>query len=325
MKTAATVALRAVPRAALALPPVWRRRLPVTAVAALSLAALYVFWFRDSSFAQVETVEISGLSGPQTHSIRAALRDAGLSMTTLHVRDGDLRSAVATYPVVRSVTATGDFPHKLRIDVVLNLPIATLQTASGPIPVTGDGVLLPDVPVTPDLPRLALGGAPPRGQIEAGRPFELLRVVEAAPPVLRRRIRAVDAGPANGLVAHLRRGPDLIFGTADRMAAKWIAAARVLSSPAAKGATYIDLRLPERPAAGGLPTTSVLPLAPAGATVTAPAAPATTTTTTTPAGTTGPVGATGPAAAPPTQAPPTTATSATPATSGGAVQAPAQP
>ena len=140
-----------------------------------------------------------------------------------------------------------------------------------------------------------------------------------------RRIRAVEIKPANGLVAHLRRGPDLIFGTADRMAAKWIAAARVLSSPAAKGATYIDLRLPERPAAGGLPTTSVLPLAPAGATVTAPAAPATTTTTTTPAGTTGPVGATGPAAAPPTQAPPTTATSATPATSGGAVQAPAQP
>jgi len=64
MKTAATVALRAVPRAALALPPVWRRRLSVTAVAALSLAALYLFWFRDSSFAQVETVEISGLSGP---------------------------------------------------------------------------------------------------------------------------------------------------------------------------------------------------------------------------------------------------------------------
>ena len=64
MKTAATLALRSVPRAALALPPVWRRRLSFTAVAALSLSALYLFWFRDSSFAQVETVEISGLSGP---------------------------------------------------------------------------------------------------------------------------------------------------------------------------------------------------------------------------------------------------------------------
>jgi cell division protein FtsQ len=315
VKTAATVALRAVPRAAVALPPVWRRRLSIALLSALCLSALYLFWFRDSWFAQVKTVEITGLSGPQARSIRAVLRDAGLSMTTLHVRDGDLRSAVATYPVVRSVTATGDFPHKLRIDVVLNLPIAALQTTSGPVPVTSDGVPLPDVPVTPGLPRLSLGGAPPSGRIEAGRAFDLLRVVAAAPPVLRPRIRAVEVKPASGLVAHLRRGPDLIFGTADRMAAKWIAAARVLSSPAAKGATYIDLRLPERPAAGGLPTTSVLPLAPAGApVVTTPQA--TTVTATTPAaatgatGATGPVGATGPAA---------------PATTGGGLQAPAQP
>jgi hypothetical protein len=33
-----------------------------------------------------------------------------------------------------------------------------------------------------------------------------------------------------------------------------VAAARVLSDRDAAGATYIDVRLPERPVAGGLPT-----------------------------------------------------------------------
>ena len=50
----------------------------------------------------------------------------------------------------------------------------------------------------------------------------------------------------------LRDGPDLIFGDARRAAAKWAAAARVLAEPSAAGATYLDLRVPERVAAGGL-------------------------------------------------------------------------
>src|SRR5206468_12236034 len=84
VKTAATVALRAVPRAALALPPAWRRRLAMTLALLAGLAVLYVGWFRDSSFAKVHDVYVSGLSGPQSRSIRASLEDAGLSMTTLH-------------------------------------------------------------------------------------------------------------------------------------------------------------------------------------------------------------------------------------------------
>jgi cell division protein FtsQ len=67
-----------------------------------------------------------------------------------------------------------------------------------------------------------------------------------------------------GLVAELRAGPELRFGDPSRLPAKWIAAARVLAASGARGASYIDLRLPERPAAGGLPTTGVIPLAPAG-------------------------------------------------------------
>jgi cell division protein FtsQ len=54
------------------------------------------------------------------------------------------------------------------------------------------------------------------------------------------------------LIALLHDGPKLYFGGGGRRVAKWSAAARLLADSAARGATYVDLRLPERPVAGGV-------------------------------------------------------------------------
>ncbi|HEX4718814.1 MAG TPA: hypothetical protein VH300_09820 [Thermoleophilaceae bacterium] len=266
MRTAA-LALRSVPRAALALPPAWRRRIVVALAAAAVLGSLYWFWFRDSSFARVKEVYVMGVDGPQARAIRSALEDAGLGMTTLHVRTRDLRGAVSEFPVVRSVTAQGSFPHELTIQVDLNLPVAILQTPSGRKPVAADGLLLPDVPAAGSLPTLQTTAALPEERVTQGRPFDLVRVVGLAPAPLRPRIKNVRYRPGVGLVATLTAAPELRFGDASRLPAKWMAATRVLAAPGARGASYIDLRLPDRPAAGGLPTTSVMPLAPAGSAV----------------------------------------------------------
>ncbi len=91
----------------------------------------------------------------------------------------------------------------------------------------------------------------------------MVALLAAAPPALRARVTGVDLG-SHGLTAQLSNGPALYFGPAARLAAKWIAAARVLADYTSHGATYLDLRVPERPAAGGL----------------APVTTATTTTTT---------------------------------------------
>jgi cell division protein FtsQ len=322
MKTAATIALRSVPRAALAIPPAWRRRLAATLAALIVLGSLYWFWFRDSSFAQVKDVDVTGVDGPQARAIRAQLVDAGLDQTTLHVSQADLRAAVANFPVVRSVTAQGDFPHTLRIEVSLNLPVAVLQTPAGRKPVASDGLLLPDVPVSGDLPVLKTQATISTERLTSGAAFDLVRVVAVAPEPLRARIASVGVKAGSGIVVKLTKGPDLIFGNAERIPAKWMAAARVLAAAGARGASYIDLRLPERPAAGGLAITTVVPLAPAGEAT--PAAPAAPSTTTTPAPTTStPTTTTGTATTPaPTQTAPTTPQSTVPATSGGAAQAP---
>jgi len=278
-----------VPRAALAVPPVWRRRGGI----ALAVLALFVsgywLWFRDSSFARVNEVYVTGVDGPQSRAIRSALEQAGLDMSTLRVSTADLRDAVSDYPVVRSITAQGDFPHKLTIEVDLNLPVAVLDSPTGRKPVAADGLVLRDVPIDAGLPEIATKSALPSERVTEGRAFELVRLVGLAPAPLRKRLTKVIIDPKFGIVAQIRKGPELRFGDASRLPAKWMSAARVLAAAGARGATYIDLRLPERPAAGGLPTTSVLPLAPAGETA-APAVqtpttatPVTTTTATTPA------------------------------------------
>lgn len=263
MKTAA-MALRSVPRAALSLPPAWRRRAIAVLLALAVLAGGYWLWFRDSSFARVKDVYVTGLDGPQTRAIRAALETAALSQTTLDVNEADLQDAVSTYPVVRSVSAQGDFPHKLRIDVALNLPVAVIQSPNGRKPVAADGLLLPDVPIGGGLPTIRTQSSLPSDRVTGGRAAQLLRVVALAPEALRSRVQSVSILGDKGIVVALTRGPELRFGDSSRLPAKWIAAARVLAAVPARGATYVDLRLPERPAAGGLPTTGVIPLAPAG-------------------------------------------------------------
>jgi cell division protein FtsQ len=55
-----------------------------------------------------------------------------------------------------------------------------------------------------------------------------------------------------GLEVTLGNGPRLIFGGRNDARAKWAAAARVLAEPSAQGATYLDLRVRGRVAAGGV-------------------------------------------------------------------------
>jgi len=76
-------------------------------------------------------------------------------------------------------------------------------------------------------------------------------VAAAAPESLLERSDRMWWGP-RGLTLDLRNGPPLIFGTSEDAVAKWAAAARVLAEPSAAGATYMDLRITGRVAAGGL-------------------------------------------------------------------------
>jgi cell division protein FtsQ len=265
---AATVAGRLAanrrPLARPALSPRLRRRLALLAALCLLLAAGYQLWLRDSALVAVERVTVSGLTTKDAPRLRATLRSVARTMTTLHVDHERLERVMEAYPVVRGLEVSADFPSALRIHVVEHHPAAMAVTDDGRIPVAGDGTVLRGLPVERGLPEIRAKGGLRGDRLRDPAALDAARLAGAAPAPLRGRMQDVDSQPDEGLVVRLRDGPELIFGDASHARAKWTAAARVLADPAAAGATYIDLRLPDRPAAGGLPAETLAPVAPVG-------------------------------------------------------------
>jgi cell division protein FtsQ len=230
------------------------RRPPPRAAAACACVLVLLgggwLWLRDSGLVAIDQVSVTGLSGTEAPRVRAALEGAARDMTTLHVRPDQLKTAVEPYPAVMGIDAHPDFPHGLRIVVHEHVAVAALAAGSDRVPVAADGTLLRGSS-TDDLPIVAVAAPPPGDTLGDKRTLRAVALLAAAPPDLRAKVRRVYPGP-RGLTAPLIDGPVLYFGGADRLRAKWAAAARVLADRSSAGATYVDLRLPERPAAGGL-------------------------------------------------------------------------
>jgi cell division protein FtsQ len=229
-------------------------RLPRVAVWALAVLALLVaglLWLRDSSLVAVQNVTVVGLTGPENAQVTRQLQDAARDMTTLHVRGDQLRSVVASYPVVKDLRVATDFPHGLKITVVENTPVAAISVDGATTPVSADGKLLRGAGQR-ELPLVPMRVSPGGDHVVDATARHAIAALAAAPTALRDRVQRASTTPAGGLTLQLRDGPDLRFGGADRLAAKWAAASAVLASGASAGATYLDLRYPERPAAGGL-------------------------------------------------------------------------
>jgi cell division protein FtsQ len=235
------------------MPPLPRRP-PARAVAAcvgvLALLAVGWLWLRDSSLVAVRQVDITGLSGSDAPRARAALQEAARDMTTLHVRAKQLQTALAPFPAVRSVDAHADFPHRLRVVVHERVAVGAVAAGSQRVPVAADGRLLRGS-ATGGLPLVSVGAEPGGDSIGDRVARHAVALLAAAPPALRAKVERVYTGP-RGLTAPLSDGPVLFFGGSERLRAKWTAVASVLADRSSAGATYLDVRMPERPAAGGL-------------------------------------------------------------------------
>lgn len=233
-------------------------RLRPMLIAALALIALALaggwLWLRNSSLVGVVRVTVVGATGPDARQIRSALTAAARNMSTLDVQLSKLRAAVAPFPVVRDLKVTTSFPHGIRIRVIEQLAVATLVAGHDRLAVAGDGTVLRDVSPPPSLPTISVAAVPGGSRVTDRTVLEAVEVLAAAPYPLLRQVQTVTDSAAHGLTVRLRSGPSLYFGGANRLDAKWIAAAAVLADPGARGASYIDLTDPRRPAAGATTT-----------------------------------------------------------------------
>jgi len=250
--------------------PRLRRRAVALAVASLVFAAFYMLWLRDSPLVAVKEVRVTGISGESAGEVRAALERAAKDSTTLHVDRAAIEEVAESFPVVQSVVITPDFPNSMSIRVIEHRPAALLQLGARKVAVAGDGSVLTGLTVKGALPTIEIEGGVPARQLEPGPVLDAARVAGGAPPAITARLEKIERERGRGVVVHVKDGPELVFGDAGRIAAKWAAAVRVLADKDAAGAEYIDVRIPERPAAGGLPVETVAPVAPAGADQPAP-------------------------------------------------------
>jgi cell division protein FtsQ len=226
-----------------------KRILAGVLVAGCALAGGWL-WVRDSSLVAVRDVRVLGLASAEGPQISSALRTAALDMTTLHVRKDALLAAVSQYASIKGLDVETDLPHKLSIRVRERAPVAAIQSGGATVAASGDGLVLRGMRAQ-GLPTLRARSAPAGARVTDRETLAALGVAGVAPRELRARIESLRSGP-RGLTLDLRNGPDLVFGSGADAARKWMAAVRVLADPSSAGATYLDLRVPERVAAGGL-------------------------------------------------------------------------
>jgi cell division protein FtsQ len=199
----------------------------------------------------VKRVNVIGVHGPQAAAIESALRSAGHGMSTLQVNIAALRDAVAHFAVVREVRASPHFPHTLDVRVVEQLPVAALLVAGARTAVASDGIVLGPALLSAGLPTVGAHFKPGAGEsVGEADVRAALSVLGAAPRALSAQVVKAYEGK-QGLTLAMRNGLLVWFGDATRPHAKWRALETVLGDESAVGASYVDVRLPERPAAGG--------------------------------------------------------------------------
>ena len=223
------------------------------AVLVITAVAGYFLWLRDSSLVAVSNVDVVGVTSGDRTKIVGSITDAAEQQTTLHADPAKIAQVAAGFPTVASVDVDPNFPHGMRI-TVHERPPAMLVDAGGddPVAAAADGTLLTgvQVPNSDQLPTLDVGHLPAGGSL-TGEPLQEGLILGAAPRPLRPLIDKVTYDKGYGVEITLDGGIPVRFGSGSSAAEKWAAAASVLADPKVDALTYLDVRVPERPAAGG--------------------------------------------------------------------------
>src|SRR5687767_3870244 len=122
------------------------------AVGVLILLVAGLAWLRDSPLVAVDEVAVTGASGPDARRIEDALRAVARDMTTLHVKEDELRQAVDSFPTVGDLEIDSDFPDALRIEVIEREPVAVVGAGDHRVPITAGGTILRGATAPDDLP-----------------------------------------------------------------------------------------------------------------------------------------------------------------------------
>jgi cell division septal protein FtsQ len=220
----------------------------------LILAAVIAGGFmlvRNSSLVAVDEVKVVGLSGYYDKDARSAVVAEAMQMTTMNFDPSKIEDAASGFVDVAGVKVETDFPHAATIYVHVRRPVLIARLTGRTVTLSQDGEVITAPASIAGLPRIQASGNVVDGRVTGGKALSASTLLGAAPDVLMRKVDGIRWG-RYGIVVSMEKGPDLYFGTSADAKLKWRDAATVLASDASTGAAYLDLRVPGRPAVGGL-------------------------------------------------------------------------
>ena len=220
---------------------------------AVVLGAVAVYWgaYASSVFA-VDRVEVVGAPPEIVREIEAATKDVlGTSLVAVDV--DDVEGTLRALPSVAGVSVDRAFPHTLLVKIAPERAVAVARRGHSSWLVTGAGKVVREIETGSEhtYPRLWLtrgvavrvGGTLPASYTPATK-----ALAAATEEKLPRRVKAVRA-VGEELTLVLRRGPEIRLGEATDLGLK-VAVATAVFRLVERGATYIDVSVPERPVAG---------------------------------------------------------------------------
>ena len=240
-----------------------RRVTALIGVGALAALAL-LWWLAQGPLLAVGHVTVRGYDRPDRDALVAAVETAASGGTMVSPPVDEVRTAAAAFPWVASVSVQRDWPRGVTVDVATARPVAIAAAAAGgeAALVAETGRVLGPVPDDAGLGWLRVPAPPPQaGYALPDADRAALAFLAAAPPGASRRVRRLGMDATGALSGRIDGGPALRLGRPEHLAAKARALGLVLAQVPAQdlqAAAYIDLRVPKRPAIGGL-----APLAPA--------------------------------------------------------------
>jgi cell division protein FtsQ len=233
-----------------------RRALVLIGAGALAALAL-IWWLASGPLLAVGDVSVRGYDRGDRAALVAAIDEAASGGTVVSPPVDEIRRAAAAFPWVASVSVQRDWPRGLAVEVATARPVAAVSGPGAPAAVVSEeGRVLGPVPEGAGLGWVRLPAPPPPAGYalpEADR--AALAFLAAAPPEAARRVRRLAVDSTGAMSGLIDGGPVLRLGRPDDLTAKARALALVLQQVPPEdlqAAAYIDLRIPRRPAIGGL-------------------------------------------------------------------------
>ncbi|HZD75323.1 MAG TPA: FtsQ-type POTRA domain-containing protein [Actinomycetota bacterium] len=230
-----------------------RRRMLLVAVAAVGLSVGLYQLVRSPLFG-LTAVRVEG-ARPEVRAAVLAAADLRLGEPYVAIDPGAVRRRVEALPAVATVRVVRSYPSSLRIVVSERLPTAVVSSKGAYWLVAADGMVVGRVARRPrDLPYVAGVPLPPAvrpgARLAPGNPLaNALAALGHMDPVLRDRVVGVTARSIDGLELRLRGGALVLYGVAERQAAKDAAVLLIQRKLRAEGkqVVRIDVRSPSTP------------------------------------------------------------------------------